>query len=167
MARFRLAYVLIALLAWPLAAQGLRLDDCNRSVGVLGYANQTGHIDLGGGIVAFMAEADVNGDASRMVNVVACATGRIISSISACEQATAGFCQNGIRSLSVSDSTYAKLLQIAASPQPYSMDQVAAELAQISLLTRDFAQDHETCGCRVAYPRLRNGKSRFTMEPAN
>jgi len=148
-------------------AMALSLAKCNRAVGGLGYAHQHSHTDHGGGVVSQVAEADVNGDAARVLTITACASGRQISAQTACEEVTKGFCADGTRRMSAPDATIARLRQIAASPEAYSFDQLKTQIASVALRTRAYVSDRETCGCRAAYPGLRKGKIRFKMEPAN
>lgn len=151
----------------PQGGAALTLSDCDRALPPLGYSSEIAHRDIGGGLVTHRVENRVNGDENRSVVLTHCASGRQISAASACEQASSGFCAHGRRAMDAPDPVAARLDEIVATPDRYSLEGVREALAQVALATRDTMLNRETCGCRAAYPGRRNGKTRFKMEPWN
>lgn len=151
----------------PLGAAALTLSQCDQALPPLGYASETRTTDIGGGLVRHLSENRVNGDETRFVVLTDCASGRQISAMSACAQVTAGFCGTGKRAMDAPDKVAEKLNTMIEASERYSLDQVRHGLDGVALEIRDTTLSHEICGCRAAYPRLRNGKTRFKMEPLN
>ncbi|MCO6382467.1 hypothetical protein [Oceanicola sp. 502str15] len=160
-----LAFSCAAGLAVPAGA--LTLEQCNRSVGSLGYEAQRGHDVIGKGLVAHTSENRVNGDDTRWLVVTACTSGRSLSAQSACEEETPGFCDGRKRPLARPDRVKAAMASMVASKKSYSFDQLKAGLARKALRVSDIVQPRETCGCAAAFPEMRNGKKRFKMETGN
>ncbi len=156
-----------ACLGLPQGAGALELSDCDRALPPMGYASETRATDLGGGLVSHIAETRVNGDETRRVVLTHCASGREIWAMSACAEASAGFCASGTRPMEAPDAAAALLTRLAASRDRFTLAQVRARLDAAALETGESTLTRETCGCRAAYPGQRKGKARFKMESWN
>ena len=160
-----LAIIAVLAASLPVAASSLSLDECPKLMADI-HHGETDHQDLGNGVVAFQTYGSFPGFSSTgTLHVSGCATGEtMLADVYELYLEDAQVHVQGPK-FDLRNAVSTRLKELVASEAEYKIADLGAHLGLPADKWRVRIETEENCACRAAYPKLRNGKKRFKMEP--
>ena len=157
---------LLALLL-PGVALAVSPEACDRMV-FSHHIVETSHKDLGNGIVSFEKGGCIESSCSNHLYLVACKSGATLKVTTYhVTYPSEIFPEADGKAMDIQEKVAARVDELVNSQEAYRLEEVGGFLnVPERLYSMSFDED-EVCACRAFYPRHRNGKTRFEMEPGN